>query len=86
MCSQEAYLLGTRLSPISSKEFGTPFHVTAKCREDVLEQKGRQRLAKELQKGILYTVFNCIYLPRKWRLSRSIYIYRQGDIIEIEEE
>ena len=46
--------------------------LTAECRENVLEQEERNRLAKELQEGILYTVFNCIYLPRKWRLSRSI--------------
>ena len=42
------------------------------CREDVLEQEERKRLTKELQEGVLYTVFNCIYLPRKWRLSQSI--------------
>jgi len=48
--------------------------VIAECREDVLEQKERKRLTKELQEGILYTVFNCIYLPRKWRLSRRNFL------------
>ena len=47
-------------------------NLTVECRENVLEQKERKRLAKELQEGILYTVFNCIYLPKKWRLSQSI--------------
>jgi len=62
--------------------------ITAKYREDVLEQKEEESNWLRNYKKAFYIQYSIVYicLGNGDCLGASIYIYRQRDIIEIEEE